>query len=547
MRIKTYVVGHVNEAYPLIKNDLGKDAFILKTKPLRKRGILGLFQKKQFEVVAAADDSMGQGMEKKEPLQNESDEQKRFEEMLDSLVPKNKQLTSEQEHAQKILEALKKNSISPSLLKSEVPQNEINLRKTIEQIGTVNQQLEAPKKKARIKKPVNLALEEQPVEVPKKRGRPKKTTENPSEEVSKKKGRPKKTVDPIGEESSQVVPKKKGRPKKSHVEAQSIAPTKKKDSSKKVLKVEEQQTQDSHQEVLKELSEVKELIQAMAGSEQPAKMVSRLLEKWVDQLRDQEVDEAVIQFIIKRVSLKHQNLEDISPHKLEKSLLEVVEQLFHEGVDSHSNLSQSFIALVGPTGVGKTTTIAKLAAAQVIEKRQKVGLLTTDTFRIAAIEQLNTYANILNAPFKVVDKAHELVPAMHDLKDCDIVYMDSAGRNYLEGEYIEEINQYLRLDVPQENYLVLSMTTRWRDMKKIVEQMKAVPIDKLILTKWDETTCYGVALNMVYHYPYPLSYLCLGQGVPDDIMKANPKYMAKKLLGVDDSETGSSTSFKTII
>jgi flagellar biosynthesis protein FlhF len=512
MRIKTYVVDNVSEAYPMIKNDLGKDAFILKTKPLRKSGLLGLFQKKQFEVVAAADDSSAQ-------VKTESQqEQKRFEEMIDSLLPKSNTVkTTEQEHAEKILAALKNNSKSQELMKVE----------------------QSPPKKAL----EQVAVAVEPVEEPKKKGRPKKTGEPIIEEVvpnvPKKRGRPKKIVEPINEEPTPDVPKKRGRPKKSSTELE----TQEKKNNPQVQKVEDL----SHQEVLKELSEVKGLIQAMAQNEQPSKLIPKLLEKWVDHLRDHEVDEEVIQFIIKRVSLKHPNLESISTGKIEQTLLAVIEQLFYEGVDKHTTSAEPFITLVGPTGVGKTTTIAKLAAAQVIGQRQKVGLLTTDTFRIAAVEQLKTYANILNVPFEVVDNANSLVPSMNALKSCDIVFMDSAGRNYLEGEYIEEINQYLRLDVPQENYLVLSMTSRWRDMKKIVEQMKAVPIDKLILTKWDETSCYGVALNMVYHYPYPLSYLCLGQGVPEDIMKADPKYMAKKLLGVDDSETGPSTSLKTII
>lgn len=530
MRIKTYVVDNVAEAYPLIQNDLGKDAFILKTKPLKKSGLLGFFQKKQFEVVAAADDSGAQVKENRQPLINELQEQKRFEDMIDSLLPKSTVKNAEQEHAKKILEALKNNPNAQKHVEQSIPKNEKNLIEAIEQLTATEEAIEVPKKIGRTKK---VHTEELSLEPPKKRGRPKKTLEpieEQSHEVTKQKRRPKKSEEILLEEPPKEAPKKRGRPKKSQVQS-----------------MEEQASPDSHQEVLKELSEVKGLIQALALQEEPAKVIPKLLEKWVEQLRDHEVDEEVIDFILKRVSLKHQNLETVSTKKVEQTLLEVVEQLFQEGVDKHTNSTQAFIALVGPTGVGKTTTIAKLAAAQVIEKRQKVGLLTTDTFRIAAVEQLKTYANILNAPFEVVDKPNELVPAMYSLKGCDVVFMDSAGRNYLEGEYIEEINQYLRLDVPQENYLVLSMTTRWRDMKKIVEQMKSVPIDKLILTKWDETSCYGVALNMVYHYPYPLSYLCLGQGVPDDIMKADPKFMAKKLLGVDDSETGPSTSFKTII
>lgn len=549
MRIKTYVVDNVSEAYPLIQNDLGKDAFILKTKPLRKSGFLGIFQKKQFEVVAAADDSERNDKASIEPLSQELQDQKRFEELVDSLVPMNpNSKTKEQEHADKILEALKNNNNAKQQLKAEEPLETLEFV-----VKKIQEQSAAATAENVEKKIVKHGEAELLKEAPKKRGRPKKTAEPIEEampiEAPKKRGRPKKSIEIVEEATPQEAPKKRGRPKKTQainveeqaIEASKVAP---KSAGKNVEALD---NQDSHQEVLKELSEVKGLIQAMAIAEQPTKMVPRFLEKWVEQLRDNEVDEEVIQFIIKRVSMKLPNPEAISSEKIEQTLFSVIEQLFSEGVDQHTASSEAFIALVGPTGVGKTTTIAKLAAAQVIERRQKVGLLTTDTFRIAAVEQLKTYANILNAPFEVVDQANELVPAMKSLKDCDVVFMDSAGRNYLEGEYIEEINQYLRLDVPQENYLVLSMTSRWRDMKKIVEQMKSVPIDKLILTKWDETTCFGVALNMVYHYPYPLSYLCLGQGVPDDIMKADPKFMAKKLLGVDDSETGPSTSFKKII
>jgi flagellar biosynthesis protein FlhF len=515
MKIKTYVVDNINDAYPMIQSDLGKDAFILKTKPLRKSGLLGLFRKKQFEVVAAADDTQA-----KKPERLEQQETTSFEEMIDALIPKNKAVTVEQEHAQKILEALKNNTNA----RKQTEQG--NLKTAFEQVTVA---LETPS--LTMDKPV-LKPDEAVAELtPKKRGRPKKTaeavnTEDEPVQVPKKRGRPKKVQQETEQLDQQQPAKKRGRPKKAGIE-ETGAPV--------------------HEEVLKELSEVKGLIQALAVNDRSSKNVPKLFETWVNQLRDHEVDEEVIQFIVKRVTLRHQNVEVISPKVIEQTFLEVIKQLFEEGVDHQPHTNEAFISLIGPTGVGKTTTIAKLAAAQVLDRKQKVGLLTTDTFRIAAVEQLKTYANILNAPFKVVDQANELIPAMYSLKDCDIVFMDSAGRNYLQGEYIEEINQYLRLDVPQENYLVLSMATRWRDMKKIVEQMKSVPIDKLILTKWDETTCYGAALNMVYHYPYPLSYLCLGQGVPDDIMKADPTFMAKKILGVDDSETGPSTSIKTII
>jgi flagellar biosynthesis protein FlhF len=301
------------------------------------------------------------------------------------------------------------------------------------------------------------------------------------------------------------------------------------------------------QDVLKELADVKGLLSGLLKAETAAGSTPKLLEKWVFRLREQEVDEEVIQYIVKKVSMKSENISRLSEDEIEQVLLKVIVQLFEEGISKDSESNASFITLIGPTGVGKTTTIAKLASARVFQQRQKVGLITTDTFRIAAVEQLKTYASILNLPLEVVSDASGLRDAMERLKGCQLVFIDSAGRNYLEDEWVEEINRFLRYDAPQENYLVLSMTTRWRDMRRIVDQLKSVPIDKLILTKWDETTCYGVALNMVYHYPYPLSYVSLGQGVPQDIMRADAAFMAKKLLGVDENDPGSSISIKAII
>lgn len=297
----------------------------------------------------------------------------------------------------------------------------------------------------------------------------------------------------------------------------------------------EKPSKDTQNEVLKELSEMKGLISTIVRDEKKA--IPTAVEKWVRRLREQEVDEEVIEYIIKKINKIHVNLQNLSAPEIEQVFLEIIEQLFEEGKAIETGSSSSLITLVGPTGVGKTTTIAKLAAARVFQQRQKVGLLTTDTYRIAAVEQLKTYAGILNIPLEVVANPDDLQKSMEALKGCQMVFMDSAGRNYLEDEYIEEINTYLHYDAPQENYLVLSMTTRWRDMRKIVDQMKSVPVDKLILTKWDETSCYGVALNMVYHYPYPLSYLSFGQGVPQDIMLADPLFMAKKILGVDENES----------
>ncbi|WP_416827617.1 hypothetical protein [Ectobacillus polymachus] len=297
----------------------------------------------------------------------------------------------------------------------------------------------------------------------------------------------------------------------------------------------------SSDSVMKELAEMKQLIQSMTVENPHPKM-----NKWVQRLQDQEVDQEVIDYIMKKVTLIHKNKDDIQDAEMTKTLLAILMQLLAEGITHETRTDSCVIMLLGPTGVGKTTTIAKLSAIHMLNQRQRVGLLTTDTYRIAAVEQLRTYANILNVPIRVVSEPNELKSSLESLENCQIVFLDSAGRNYLDPANIDDINHYLDQDFPQENYLVLSMTTRWKDMKTIVEKMKSVRIDKLIVTKWDETNCFGAVLNMVYHYPYPLSYIGIGQGVPQDIITPDPTFIAKKILGVDEDERSSST-FERII
>ncbi|MDQ0190540.1 flagellar biosynthesis protein FlhF [Alicyclobacillus cycloheptanicus] len=195
--------------------------------------------------------------------------------------------------------------------------------------------------------------------------------------------------------------------------------------------------------------------------------------------------------------------------------------------------SSRLAAFLGPTGVGKTTTVAKLAAQYVLNGERKIGLITTDTFRVAAIDQLRTYANILQVPLETVYEPADLPEAVQRLADCDLILMDTAGRNFQMDVYVEEMTKWLSAAQVDETFLVLSMTTKSSDLEQIVRSFASLHVDKLLFTKMDETTSYGSVLNLLLKHPKPLSYITTGQNVPDDIEVASIERLVNSVVGAD--------------
>jgi len=192
------------------------------------------------------------------------------------------------------------------------------------------------------------------------------------------------------------------------------------------------------------------------------------------------------------------------------------------------------VFFVGPTGVGKTTTIAKIASKFSVEEGRKVALLTADTYRIAAAEQLRTYANILEVPFRVIYSTEEVEQALRDFKDYDFILVDTAGHSHQNEPQKETMNGFLHSAdglAEKEVFLVLSATTKYRDLISIADTYSAITDYKLIFTKLDETTTLGNLLNLKLHTGASLSYVTCGQNVPDDIETFNPQKTVKQLLG----------------
>ncbi|MCR5606758.1 MAG: flagellar biosynthesis protein FlhF [Treponema sp.] len=189
---------------------------------------------------------------------------------------------------------------------------------------------------------------------------------------------------------------------------------------------------------------------------------------------------------------------------------------------------------IGPTGVGKTTTIAKLASELSVTQKKKVALLTVDTYRIAAAEQLRTYASILEIPFRVIYSKEDMKQAAEDFKDFDFIMVDTAGHSLHNEELKQGVEGFIRIleDAMEcENFLVLSATTKYRDLIEIADAYSKMVAYKLIFTKMDETGAKGNLYNIRMHTGSPVGYITNGQNVPDDIAVFDAQRIVKNLLG----------------
>ncbi|MDB4680219.1 50S ribosome-binding GTPase, partial [Planctomycetaceae bacterium] len=194
---------------------------------------------------------------------------------------------------------------------------------------------------------------------------------------------------------------------------------------------------------------------------------------------------------------------------------------------------QKVVALVGPTGVGKTTTIAKLAANFRLRDGIKMGLVTVDTYRIAAVEQLRTYAEIIDLPMKVVTNSQEMQQAMEELSDMDLVLIDTAGRSPKDELKIKELKQLLAAANVDEVHLVMSLTASVKSLLSTARNFATADVTSLILTKLDEADSLGAVLSLNRELDLPVSYLTTGQNVPDDIEPALYDRLARRILGRD--------------
>ncbi len=295
------------------------------------------------------------------------------------------------------------------------------------------------------------------------------------------------------------------------------------------------ETRDPFREQVQgQLSELQTMVEALCRrtrqSHQPD-LPESLFRLYTD-LIDAEVGEDLARELVD--SMRHSATAGDDPMLLKAHIARTIEDQIHVAGPLALTAGRAhLVALVGPTGVGKTTTIAKLAANYRLREKRKVGLITVDTYRIAAVEQLRTYADIIDLPMQVVSTPREMREAVRSMSNLDLVLLDTAGRSPKDEVKIQELRSFLTEAGADEVHLVLSSVAGGSTLQRTAERFAEVGTTALILTKLDEAMGLGSLLPLLRSSKLPLSYVTDGQNVPDDIAPADARRLARLVLGLE--------------
>lgn len=287
-------------------------------------------------------------------------------------------------------------------------------------------------------------------------------------------------------------------------------------------------TSDGMGNFQKDLTEIKGVIYSLAAQSRINRLstVNGALLKAYMSLKEAEVDESLALDVVERFAATGSGSSDNES----VVMAEIKKLMVQDVTDCVAGLetarSHRALALIGPTGVGKTTTLAKLAARSALKDKQKVALVTLDTYRIAAVEQLKVYAKIIGVPVEVVQTPDEMSRALKKHRSVDRIYIDTIGQSQKDMEQMRELKKFFTGRDDLEVNLVLSATTKNRDLLNIIENFGQIAFDSIIFSKLDESSAFGTIYNGLLWTRRPLAYLTNGQNVPEDIEPGNYERMA---------------------
>lgn len=280
-------------------------------------------------------------------------------------------------------------------------------------------------------------------------------------------------------------------------------------------------------EIIKEIDDLKKLVTNLAKNQNSVKIDNSSLDIVREVTAPFDFEDVIVEEFINYCN--ENNIEGSNINRL--VFYKFLKDTVNTKVKINSVNDKKVQVYIGPTGVGKTTTIAKMAANEALVNKRSIALITVDTYRIGAVEQLKTYANILGVPIEVVLTKEDLLRALEKFKDYDRILIDSMGRSDKNHEHLMELKDYFVEIEDKNTYLVVSITTKNKDLRSIIENYKKIGYDNIIITKLDETDSHGSILNISYNTDCPIGYICTGQNVPDDIEEANRDNLFQYIWG----------------
>ena len=510
MQIKSFKAPTLKEAMANVKSELGVDAVILHTNKIKKGGILGFHAKEIVEVIAAIEDepvvkeqkpAMDTGAASEAVLQaaaaaranrNSAPEPQ----PTGNFTPRN--MVSQYQTAgtiEAISHAMAQNTPSPTFgeVLASVNRAQEQAESGESDSGTLPQQPVANEQVAPVQPAVDVNSGVEQPEV----------KEEPAESVS------------VAEEKLVSV----------ESDAEQLSSEKETETASEDvtdLDVKEQEILD----LQNQLEEMKSMLVEMSRNKDEAGGIPNLQRA----MEAQGISQHVLEDMISKLN----GTEILAPQnsiKALKALEKYVRKAIRiaNGITLYSD-KPKIVALIGPTGVGKTTTLAKIAAKFVLEEGAKVALITADTYRISAVEQLKTYSDILGLPLEIVYNPQALQEAIEKHRDKQLILLDTAGRSQYNAYQMKELSELLNIDADIEKHLVMSATTKTSDGLELLDNFSLCKPDRVIFTKVDETKTHGIILNILHRRKAALSYLTNGQSVPDDIEPASIEKLAELLL-----------------
>ena len=469
MKIRRYTCKDMQEALLKVKMDLGSEAVIMNSRKVKPKGFLGLFQKPMLEVVAAIDDDYVRPA-RSGLQQRQSSAFPAFGQPLRASQPQYQQPQQQpftQEPAPPFPQA---QAFTPPPIYPQAAAAYEQAAHVKEEPGfNQNQGRRTPDASAT------------PPENQQKDANPDRKTITDLETKVK-------NMESMLEQIYQVVQGKDKAPKEDIVEDQAT------------ISATESEPESESLAVLGQI--------LMDHDVEP-----KLIEKILDKIRERG-----------STSLKVEEVLNLAARVMTVLLGEPEPLVIKEGKKPHVAI------FIGPTGVGKTTTLAKIAADFTLNRQKKVGLITADTYRIAAVEQLKTYAEILNLQVSVVYSPNEIKDAVERLSDNDLILIDTAGRSHKNKTHFNELKALVSAVNADETFLVMSCNTSRIAVREILEYYAFIKNYKLLFTKLDESPVPGIILTARYMTGKPLSYTTAGQSVPDDLDVADIKQLVASIL-----------------